>query len=279
MIRSLARLVFGSEGLSRRLETSAWVQAVAHRLQARRWVNAALARYPIRRVLAGSGVKYNIATFEMLDVERIYFRDPVYREIFQDHVPATFIDLGCNAGLFSCFLAHANGGRAPRGLCIDANREQAALAEKTIRLNGWEQIHVRCGLVGAREGDAGEAEFFLHPTSLGSSQFAYQDSTSGRAPGWTRTMAPTLKVAATWTGLFGPDMRCACLKIDIEGSEMNFFRAESGFLVHVDAILLEWHAWSTSRAEVTDFLERHGFALARVVEDAPRVGVLFFRRP
>jgi FkbM family methyltransferase len=277
VVRALARIIFGNEGLSRRLETSALVQGLAHRLRARAWVNAALRRLPIRRQLP-SGVRYHIETFEALAVERAYFRNPVYREIFAANPPATFIDLGCNSGLFPCLLADIAGGKTLRGLCVDANAAQVELVQKTIRLNGWNEIHVRCGLVGARLDETGEAEFFLHPTSLGSSQYSYQDSESGHAPEWKRILVPTLKVAPLWSELFDPDLRCACLKIDIEGSEMNFLHVEDAFLRRVDSILLEWHLWGTTRKQVSDFLIERGFRLERTVEDAPRNGVLFFRR-
>jgi FkbM family methyltransferase len=275
--RALSRLIFGREGLSRRLEKSAFVQSVAHRLRARERINTALARHPIRRLLPQSGVKYQIENFETLAVERAYFGNPVYSAILTSFLPATFIDLGCNAGIFPCLLAHLAHGRPPRGLCVDANLAQIQLAQKTVRLNGWSEVEPRHGLVGSKE-PAAQAEFFLHPTSLGSSQFAYQDSESGRPPDWKRVMVPTLNVADTWTQLFGPALRCDCLKIDIEGSEMNVLRQEASFLSRVESILLEWHIWATTRREIEDFLAGHGFRLVRVVEETPRHGVLFLRR-
>jgi FkbM family methyltransferase len=275
LARALARFVFGRKGLSRRLERSALAQGLARRLRAREWINGALARYPIQRRLE-SGVRYRVETFEALAVEREYFRNPVMGEIFRADPPATFVDLGCNCGIFPCFLADAAGGRAPRGLCVDANLAQVRLAERNMALNGWNEVQVRHGLVGDKN-DAHETEFFLHPTSLGSSQFDYRDSESGLAPDWKRITVPTLRVEETWRQFFG-ETRCGCLKIDIEGSEMNFLRRESSFLGRVDAILLEWHIWGATREEVTEFLTGHGFAMKRVIEETPRHGVLFFGR-
>jgi FkbM family methyltransferase len=276
VIRTFARFLFSHESLSRRLERSRWAQAMARRLRAREWINAALARVPIRRRLPGSGVKYNVETFETLAVERAYFGNPVYAQIFAANPPMTFIDLGCNAGIFPCLLAHFAGGRAPRGLCVDANAAQVELAKKNAALNGWSDVHVRCGLVG--RGRDGEGDFFLHPTSLGSSRFAYPDSESGFAPEWKRITVPSIEIADIWTLLFGSGLRCACLKIDIEGSEKEFLQQETAFLSRVDAILLEWHTWTTTRAEITNFLERASFRLDHVIEDQKRHGVLFFRR-
>jgi FkbM family methyltransferase len=271
----LSRLVFGNEGFSRRLEGMAWVQALARRLRLREWMNSALALRPIRRMLPGSGVVYSVETFETLAVERTYFGNPAMTSLFAVNPPRTFIDLGCNAGIFPCFLAHAAHGRAPRGICVDANARQVELARKNMALNGWTDVHVLCGLVGAKS-ETDEAEFFLAPTSLGSSQFAYQETESGYPLDWKRTVVPTLQVGPAWTRQFGPDLRCACLKIDIEGSEMLFLRRESGFLDRVDSILLEWHIWGTTRDDVVQFLARHRFQLAQTLEDEPRHGLLFF---
>lgn len=274
--RVLARIIFGHEALARRLERSAFVQGLAQRLHLREWINAALARHPIRR--SRGGVKYQIETFEALSVEKMYFGDPAYTEIFASQPPETFIDLGCNSGIFACFLAHLAEGRPLRGLCVDANAAQVELARKSAQANGWTEIYFRHGLVGSCSDQLKETEFFLHPTSLGSSQFAYTDSESGRPPDWKRIMVPTLKVGELWTQLFGPDLRCACLKIDIEGSEMHFLHQEPALLTRVDSVLLEWHVWGTTRDEVTQFLSGLGFILERKIEDAPRHGVLFFRR-
>jgi len=278
LARALARLVFGNEGLSRRLERMAWVHALARRLRVREWMNAALSRHPIRRALPGSGVVYSVETFETLAVERTYFGNPLFAGIFAANPPATFIDLGCNSGIFPCFLANAAHGRAPRGLCVDANAAQVELARKNVALNGWPDVHVFCGLVGGTHPVDSEAEFFLAPTSLGSSQFAYRETESGHPLDWKRIVVPTLQVESTWTRLFGADLRCGCLKIDIEGSEMNFLRQETGFLARIDTILLEWHIWATTRDEVVRFLEERHFRLDRTIEDEPRHGVLFFNR-
>jgi FkbM family methyltransferase len=276
--KALARLIFGNEGFSRRLERMAWVHALARRFRVREWMNAALARRPIRRTLAGSGVRYSMETFESIAVEKAYFGNPIFTTIFTADPPATFIDLGCNSGIFPCLLAHVAQGRAPRGLCVDANAAQVALAQKNVALNRWPDVHVLCGLVGSAQSNGAEGEFFLAPTSLGSSQFAYQETESGHPIDWKRTVVPTLQVEPAWSRFFGLDTRCGCLKIDIEGSEMHFLRQEASFLARVDSILLEWHIWGATRDEVVQFLEARGFRLDHTIEDEPRHGLLFFRR-
>jgi FkbM family methyltransferase len=276
--RALARLIFGHEGLSQKLERLRWVHALADRLRVRQWMNTTLSLRPIRRTLPGSGVTYSVETFETLAVERTYFGNPAMVALFAQNPPKTFIDLGCNSGIFPCFLAHAGHGSIPRGFCVDANSAQVELAKKNIALNKWSDVHVFCGLVGSATPEVQDSEFFLAPTSLGSSQFAYQETESGYPLDWQRTVVPTLQVESTWTRLFGSDLRCDCLKIDIEGSEMRLLRQESEFLSRVDSILLEWHIWGTTRDEVTTFLQENSFHLEHTIEDAPRHGLLFFQR-
>jgi hypothetical protein len=82
LARALAKLIFGNEGLSKRLERAAWIQALAKRLRIRELMNAGLARYPIKRQLPDSGVRYSIETFETLAVERAYFGNPIFATIF-----------------------------------------------------------------------------------------------------------------------------------------------------------------------------------------------------
>ena len=276
LARSLARWTFGREGISNRLERSATVQRLADRFQIRRWINKALALRPIQRCHRKSGIRYEIKNFETLSVEKSYFGNSIYREIFLPNPPKTFIDLGCNSGIFPCFISHLAEGRPPTGICIDANLDQMSLAQQNVQMNDWPEVKVWHGLVGANKPAAQTADFFLHPTSLGSSQFPYLDSESGHPPSWKKTEAPILRVKDLWSRCsFG---RCDCLKIDIEGSEMNFLRQEVSMLSQVDSILIEWHAWATTRDEVTSFLEDNHFELKRVIEDESRHGVLFFRR-
>lgn len=277
LARALSRLVFGNEGLSRRLERVAAVQAVARHLRVREWMNAGLALRPIRRTLAGSGVTYLVETFETLAVEQTYFGHAAMTSLFAGNPPETFVDLGCNSGIFPCYLAHVGHGRAPRGICVDANAVQVELARKNAALNGWKDVHFFYGLVGSAKPGEPASEFYMAPTSLGSSQFAYQETESGYPLDWKRTVVPVLLVAPAWTRLFGPDQRCHCLKIDIEGSEMLFLQQESAFLERVDSILLEWHLWATTRDEVVQFLIGHQFQLEQTLEDEPRHGLLFFR--
>jgi hypothetical protein len=81
-----------------------------------------------------------------------------------------------------------------------------------------------------------------------------------------------------WKQRFGA-ARCHLLKIDIEGSELNFLQAEQSFLPLVDAILIEWHKWRVGLDAVREFLARHEFAYVKTVEENEHMGTAFFGRP
>ena len=94
---------------------------------------------------------------------------------------------------------------------------------------------------------------------------------------WKRTVVPCLDVGELWRQKFG-SARCQLLKVDIEGSEMDFFRVEQPFLEQVDTILMEWHKWRVQLPEVERLLATSGFKLAEVLEEQELVGTCLFRR-
>ena len=80
-----------------------------------------------------------------------------------------------------------------------------------------------------------------------------------------------------WLKNFG-DVRCDILKIDIEGSEKTFLQTDKKFLQRVDSIILEWHKWIVSRAEVERMLSEQGFKLAQVLEELGQTGIAWYQR-
>ena len=68
------------------------------------------------------------------------------------------------------------------------------------------------------------------------------------------------------------------LKIDIEGSELNFLKAEESFLTLCDSILVEWHRWRVSLDDLKAFLAAHSFAYVKTLEENDQMGTAFFRR-
>jgi hypothetical protein len=68
------------------------------------------------------------------------------------------------------------------------------------------------------------------------------------------------------------------LKIDIEGSEMNFLQAERPFLQRTDSILIEWHKWRVNLDEVKVFLAGQGFSYEKTLDENADMGTAFFQR-
>ena len=94
---------------------------------------------------------------------------------------------------------------------------------------------------------------------------------------WTKITVPCVSIEANWRQRFG-DARCHLLKIDVEGSEMNFLRAERSFLSSVDSVLIEWHAWGSTLDEIKKYLGECGFAYVKTVEESENMGTAFFAR-
>src|SRR5256885_171887 len=94
---------------------------------------------------------------------------------------------------------------------------------------------------------------------------------------WTKISVPCLSLEENWRRRFG-DTRCHVLKIDIEGSELNFLNAEEAFLGQVDVILIEWHKWRVSLDDVKDFLSTHGFGFVKSIEENEQMGTAVFAR-
>jgi hypothetical protein len=88
---------------------------------------------------------------------------------------------------------------------------------------------------------------------------------------------PVVEIASEWQKFF-PNERVHLLKVDIEGTEIDFLKANSKFLEQVDAVLIEWHCWITTLEEVTAILNPLHFALEGVCHVDQDAGTAFFRR-
>ena len=71
---------------------------------------------------------------------------------------------------------------------------------------------------------------------------------------------PCVEVEENWYKYFG-DTPCDLLKVDIEGSEMDFLRNETGFLGRVRTIFIEWHKRQVSFEDLEEFLSSQNFLL------------------
>jgi FkbM family methyltransferase len=133
------------------------------------------------------------------------------------------------------------------------------------------------GIAGGAGNPDGFAEFFVYESNICSTSHLPDIERMNLKGQWDKIRVPCLNVEEHWRKHFG-GTRCHILKVDIEGSELDFFRTEQSFLTLVDSILVEWHAWRVTLDDLRKFLEPLGFAYVKTVEESEQMGTAFFRR-
>lgn len=265
----MRRLIF-------RLIGSKKVRTAIKRLHLHSLGNWWLHRFPVVKTLPGTGIRYRARRVESLALASEMFDDgTVYTT---SNLPAnirTFADLGCNVGYFTCWLCHQLHSTQLKGLMVDANAEAVEDARWQIAANNLRDVRALHGLVGTN-GNGGQASFFMHAANVCSTAVPSAASLS-EANTWTRVQVPCVSVEENWRTHFG-DEPCDLLKVDIEGSEMDFFRKETEFLKRVRTIVVEWHKWRVSLAEMEEFLAGQSFPAKSVLCDQPQYGIAVFSR-
>jgi FkbM family methyltransferase len=187
----------------------------------------------------------------------------------------TFADLGCNVGFFTCWLCHQFKTTQVKGLMVDANADAVADARWQVQANHLRDVRVLHGLAGTRT-ESGEAAFFLHATNVNSTAVP-TDASLREAFTWKKVSVPCISIEDNWQKFFGAES-CDLLKVDIEGSELDFFRNETVFLRRVQTIIVEWHKWKVTLAEVEQALVAQDFLLKSVLMEDARCGTAVFWR-
>jgi FkbM family methyltransferase len=245
-------------------------------LKLHRLYNAWLDRFPRTKRMPESGVVYRARRTESvsLALEILEGGNDYDATLFPRNF-TTFADIGCNVGYFPVLLAHHAEGRKLKGLMVDANPAVVAESRWHVQANGWKDVHVLEGLVGL-ESDSGTRDFYVHEANtcsnaeLGEAQLADKDK-------FEKITVPVIKFGQEWQRRFG-DTRCNILKIDIEGCELLFLRAEPKFLQIVDVIYVEWHKYRVSLDELKSYLEQQGFRLGKILQDEGLNGLAYFSR-
>jgi FkbM family methyltransferase len=245
-------------------------------LKLHRLYNGWLDRFPRTKRMPGSGIVYRARRTESvsLALEILEGGNDYDATLFPPNF-TTFADIGCNVGYFPVLLAHHAQGRQIKGLMVDANPAVVAEACWHVQANKWNDVHVLEGLVGL-ESDSGTREFYVHEANtcsnaeLGEAQRADKDK-------FEKITVPVIQFGAEWRRRFG-ETRCNILKIDIEGCELMFLKADLQFLKLVDVIYVEWHKYRVSLDELKGFLESQGFRLQKILQDEGLNGLAFFVR-
>jgi len=245
-------------------------------LRLRQLAGVVLRFKPRVKALPKTGARYRCRYLETILLADELFNRNVYLGALQAKPVNTFVDLGCNVGMFPVLLTELTGRRDIRGLLIDANPEMVEEATWHVKANQLTNVAPVFGLAGAAT--AGQSiDFYLLPSNLGSSQFPVYEPGKPQKGAWKKVTVPCVDVETLWVKQFG-DVRCDLLKIDIEGSEKTFLKTDQQFLRRVDAIILEWHKWIVSREEVEAMLAPQGFQLVQVLEELAQTGIAWYRR-
>ena len=235
-----------------------------------------LRKFPQVKRMPGSGVIYRATRLESIPLaDEMFERGTLYEAGLLPDDFTHFADLGCNVGYFTCWLAHLAKGRILSGIMIDANPTAVMEAAWHAQANGWTNVHALHGIVG-ESGSGGAQDFFVYESNICSMAQMPDVKAMGLKGKWAKISVPCLRVEERWRQRFG-NARCHLLKVDIEGSEMNFLESEKSFLRQVDCILLEWHKWRVQLADVKTFLATERFELVKVLEENDQMGTAFFK--
>ena len=245
LLRSAGRLIHETALVARTggpRVGAAYAVAIAKRLpqivRSRSLVVAddAMRRRAIRFHVLGVDVKLPGALFS--GAREMYCRKVYFA---QRHVSLregdVVVDLGANMGLFTLLAAI----KCRRVIAVEAQSGFRKDIEENLRNNHvLHKAAVEIALVGGGSGVFADSNAFREASHF-----------EGELP-------PQLSMPALMQrhGLERIDF----LKVDIEGSEFDLFRAAAQWLARVDRIAMEVHAQAGSAVELCAILERAGFA-------------------
>lgn len=245
-------------------------------LKLRELAGCFLHHFPTVRSLPKTNTRYRCRQIETLLLSDEMFNRNVYLKAIDSAHIKTFADLGCNVGLFAILLADLTQRKDLMGLMIDANPEMIEEPQWHLTENRLDRIKPVFGLVGSKNKED-KADFYLLPSNLGSSQFNVYEPGKPPKGKWKKISVPCVELETIWMENYG-NIPCDILKIDIEGSELNFLKTETAFLQRVSGIILEWHKWIVSLEAVAAELNAQGFFLVEVLEEQSQTGIAWFKR-
>jgi len=259
------------------LSRSAFARRLDQLLRLHKLGNWWLRSFPAMKRLPGSGVIYRATRLESIPLAvEMFEKGNLYDASLLPADFTTFADLGCNVGYFTCWLMHLAQGRELHGLMLDANPQAVEEARWHAQANAMPEVFGIHGIAG--EGKKGDfAEFYLYESNICSTSHLPDTEKMALKGKWEKIRVPCVSLEEHWRQHFG-DTRCHVLKIDIEGSELNFLKAEQSFLQLCDSILVEWHKWTVGLDELRSFLTAHSFDYVKTVEENDQMGTAFFRR-
>jgi FkbM family methyltransferase len=236
-----------------------------------------LRHFPVKKKLGAGNIVYRATSLESIPLaSEMFEKAALYDATLLPKSFTSFVDLGCNVGYFTCWIAHLAAGRKLNGLVCDANPAAAQEAAWHCQANHLDRVYSLNGVVG--EGAVGDkSDFYLYESNICSTSHLTEDLKRQLKGKWTKISVPCLSIESEWRQRFG-DQRCHLLKIDVEGSELRFLKSEPGFLKLVDTILIEWHNWGATLADVKTTLGDYGFCYIKTLDESESMGTAFFSR-
>ncbi len=266
--------------LLNRFTNMAVVQRFVSVTRAHKFFDQFLRTFPVTRRLPRSGLRYRITSYSAWLMAQEMFRYSVYRPAMADGFAcSSFIDLGSHVGYFPLLLAEIfapqRDPRALTGLCVDASPAMAGETAWHLESNGLAGITALHGLAGG--GRQATQPFYLNSTSFLSSAFPSRHPEQMLADPLAAIEVPVLDVGKIWRDAHGSGP-IDLLKIDIEGSELQFIEDNAEILAHTRRIIVECHTWLVAEDALVNRLAASGFQpILRLNEEANSVVRIFVR--
>lgn len=238
-------------------------------------INGLLRMLGLQLTVPGTDLKYQLRYVDSLFLAKTIFEGDEYAAIRGEAGSiSSFIDLGCNVGFFPLYLCKIRRDRKIKGICIDANPAMITEIEANLALNQLSEVTAIHGL--AEAGKTGALrEFWVTQSSSSSTSDL---SSLGTKFGSTNVHAPLLDPLVEFHSRLG-DQRIDILKVDIEGSELNFLSSHPKLVEQTDRIILEFHKPKVTSAAVRALLEPAGFSLKYIRDDLSEPwGIVYMSR-
>ncbi len=222
------------------------------------------------------GTVYRLKCLESYSLEKEIFYSDTYDLLFKNIKVKTFMDLGCNVGYVSCLLKE-KCGEDIEGILLDADPKMVAEAEWHVMKNNLKNCHVHWGMVGG-ESLGGQQNFYISKYNIASSALPYDKNYPlpiGKES--KKIKVPVLDAQKIWNDTF-KNKRINFLKIDIEGSEINFIDDNSSFFEMVDSIIIEWHKWCVDFESLNQKIQDLNFDLIKIVKEDTVCGLAFYQK-
>jgi FkbM family methyltransferase len=259
-----------------RIDQSKALHFMVDRLGGRRAVNGILQHVPLPRRSPG-GARYRVRYLDTVPLANEIFVQKIYDAAI-DPSMRTFVDLGCNVGLFLARLAERVPPAELRGLAIDADPAMVDETRWTAfanRLDGVIPVH---GLAASPSEGPAEEDFFVNSCRIISSRFAMDEPGQSVKDDWTKVRVARVNVEALFKERIG-DVPCDLLKVDIEGSERDWFVESNPMLRRARRLVIECHKWVMPLDELLGRMRAVGFGEPRFVRDSEALAVVIADRP